>query len=71
MFCTLIFSCLSRLFVSWDSQLRLPDPNDWYSLRPRLGSTLAKVVAVGFLYFVMAFIDGIVRSTKVGLVSVD
>ena len=38
--------------------------------RPRLGPTLAKVVAVGLLYFVMAFIDGIVRSTKVGPVSI-
>ena len=33
--------------------------------RPRLGSTLTKVVVVGGIYFVAAFIDGVARASKV------
>jgi D-alanyl-lipoteichoic acid acyltransferase DltB (MBOAT superfamily) len=37
-------------------------------LRPRLGPTLQKVVAVGVLYFILAAIDGTFRIVAVSLI---
>ncbi len=36
-----------------------------FCFRPRLGPTLTKVLVVGGIYFVAAFIDGITRASKV------
>ncbi len=36
-------------------------------VKPRLGSTLHKVVGVGFVYFILSAIEGIMRVSKVSI----
>ena len=57
------------------SPLLLPPPSPLLSYtsssfsltRPRLGDSLSKVLAAGLVYFLFAFVDGIVRERSVSL----
>jgi hypothetical protein len=40
-------------------------------VKPRLGSTLHKVVGVGFVYFLLCAIEGVMRVSKVGILSLS